>query len=99
MAGEHPLHAAVGRVIDKEKPAAERVDPGRKTDAQPVRARRLEFEKEPAKVLRILNAGSDRARDVAQKTMSRVREAVFGWDSKRKEIFGTREQGEQGEQK
>jgi tryptophanyl-tRNA synthetase len=66
---------------------------------EPVRARRLEFEKEPAKVLRILNAGSDRARDVAQKTMSRVREAVFGWDSKRKEIFGTREQGEQGEQK
>jgi tryptophanyl-tRNA synthetase len=66
---------------------------------EPVRARRLEFEKDPAKVLQILNAGSDRARDVAQKTMSRVREAVFGWDSKRKEIFGTREQGEQGEQK
>jgi tryptophanyl-tRNA synthetase len=56
---------------------------------EPVRARRLEFEKEPAKVLQILNRGSDRARDVAQKTMSRVREAVFGWDSKRKEIFGT----------
>jgi tryptophanyl-tRNA synthetase len=54
---------------------------------EPVRARRLEFEKEPAKVLQILNRGSDRARDVAQKTMSRVREAVFGWDSKRKEIF------------
>ena len=56
---------------------------------EPVRARRLEFEKEPAKVLQILNRGSDRARDVAQKTMSRVREAVFGWDSKRKEIFGS----------
>jgi tryptophanyl-tRNA synthetase len=55
---------------------------------EPVRARRLELEKEPAKVLQILNRGSDRARDVAQKTMSRVREAVFGWDSKRKEIFG-----------
>ena len=54
----------------------------------PVRARRLEFEKDPAKVLQILSRGSDRARDVAQKTMSRVREAVFGWDSKRKEIFG-----------
>ena len=54
---------------------------------EPVRARRLEFEKEPAKVLQILNRGSDRARDFAQKTMSRVREAVFGWDSKRKEIF------------
>jgi tryptophanyl-tRNA synthetase len=59
---------------------------------EPVRARRLEFEKDPAKVLQILNAGSDRARDVAQKTMSRVREAVFGWDSKRKEIFDTGEQ-------
>jgi tryptophanyl-tRNA synthetase len=55
---------------------------------EPVRARRLEFGKEPAKVLQILNSGSDRARDFAQKTMSRVREAVFGWDSKRKEIFG-----------
>jgi tryptophanyl-tRNA synthetase len=55
---------------------------------EPVRARRFEFEKDPAKVLQILNRGSDRARDVAQKTMSRVREAIFGWDSKRKEIFG-----------
>ncbi|MDP9339943.1 MAG: tryptophan--tRNA ligase, partial [Acidobacteriota bacterium] len=54
---------------------------------EPVRARRLEFEKDPAKVLQILERGSDRARDVAQKTMARVREAVFGWDSKRKEIF------------
>ena len=58
---------------------------------EPVRARRLEFEKEPAKVLQILNRGSDRARDFAQKTMSRVREAVFGWDSKRKEIFSAGE--------
>jgi tryptophanyl-tRNA synthetase len=55
---------------------------------EPVRARRLEFEKDPAKVLQLLSRGSDRARDIAQKTMSRVREAVFGWDSKRKEIFG-----------
>jgi tryptophanyl-tRNA synthetase len=58
---------------------------------EPVRQRRLEFEKEPAKVLQILNRGSDRARDEAQKTMSRVREAVFGWDSKRKEIFASGE--------
>ena len=55
---------------------------------EPVRARRLEFEKDPANVLQILNRGSDRARDFAQKTMSRVRQAVFGWDGKRKEIFG-----------
>jgi tryptophanyl-tRNA synthetase len=58
---------------------------------EPVRARRLEFEKEPAKVLQILNRGSDRARDFAQRTTSRVREAVFGWDSKRKEIFSAGE--------
>ncbi len=57
---------------------------------EPVRARRLEFEKDPAKVLQILERGSDRARDVAQKTMSRVRDAVFGWDSKRKEVFGAK---------
>jgi tryptophanyl-tRNA synthetase len=56
----------------------------------PVRERRLEFEKDPAKVLQILERGSDRARDVAQKTMTRVREAVFGWDSKRKEVFGAK---------
>jgi tryptophanyl-tRNA synthetase len=58
---------------------------------EPIRARRLEHEKNPAKVLEILNDGSSKARDVAQKTMSRVREAVFGWDSKRKEIFGAGE--------
>jgi tryptophanyl-tRNA synthetase len=57
---------------------------------EPVRARRLEFEKDPAKVLQILERGSDRARDVAQKTMARVREAVFGWDSKRREVFGAK---------
>jgi tryptophanyl-tRNA synthetase len=57
---------------------------------EPVRARRLGFEKDPAKVLQILERGSDRARDVAQKTMARVREAVFGWDSKRKEVFGAK---------
>jgi tryptophanyl-tRNA synthetase len=55
---------------------------------EPIRARRLEHEKNPARLLEILNEGSSKARDQAQKTMSRVREAVFGWDSKRKEIFG-----------
>jgi tryptophanyl-tRNA synthetase len=58
---------------------------------EPVRTRRLEFEKDPAKVLGILNRGSDRAREVAQETMSRVREAVFGWDNKRKETYGAEE--------
>jgi tryptophanyl-tRNA synthetase len=55
---------------------------------EPIRERRLEHEKNPARVLEILNDGSSKARDQAQKTMARVREAVFGWDSKRKEIFG-----------
>ena len=55
---------------------------------EPVRERRIEHEKNPARVLEILNDGSRKARDQAQKTMARVREAVFGWDSKRKEIFG-----------
>jgi tryptophanyl-tRNA synthetase len=55
---------------------------------EPIRERRIEHEKNPARVLEILNEGSSKARDQAQKTMSRVREAVFGWDSKRKEIFG-----------
>jgi len=52
----------------------------------PVRERRLEYEKHPARVLEIIDAGSKLARAEAQATMSRVREAVFGWDKKRKEI-------------
>jgi tryptophanyl-tRNA synthetase len=55
---------------------------------EPIRERRIEHETNPARVLEILNDGSSKARDHAQKTMARVREAVFGWDSKRKEIFG-----------
>jgi tryptophanyl-tRNA synthetase len=56
---------------------------------EPIRERRIEHGKNPSRVLEILNDGSSKARDQAQKTMARVREAVFGWDSKRKEIFGT----------
>jgi tryptophanyl-tRNA synthetase len=52
----------------------------------PVRERRVEYEKNPKQVLEILDAGSKKARTVAQGTMERVREAVFGWDKKRKEI-------------
>jgi tryptophanyl-tRNA synthetase len=52
----------------------------------PVRERRLEYEKHPARVLEIIDAGSNVARVEAQSTMSRVREAVFGWDKKRNEI-------------
>jgi tryptophanyl-tRNA synthetase len=54
----------------------------------PIRERRLEYQKHPARVLEIIDAGSKVARLHAQKTMSRVREAVFGWENKRKEISG-----------
>jgi len=55
----------------------------------PVRERRVEYEQNPKRVLEILDAGSKRARVVAQGTMERVREAVFGWEKKRKEIGGS----------
>ncbi|HKW33806.1 MAG TPA: hypothetical protein VJN92_12435 [Candidatus Acidoferrum sp.] len=54
----------------------------------PVRERRVEFERHPARVLEVIDEGSKRARKVAQGTMERVREAVFGWGKKRKEIDG-----------
>ena len=54
----------------------------------PVRERRVEYEKHPARVLEVIDEGSKRARKVAQGTMERVREAVFGWEKKRKEIAG-----------
>src|SRR5215470_13137072 len=52
----------------------------------PIRERRLEYEKHPKRVLEIIDNGSNRARTVAQGTMHRVREAVFGWQRKRSEI-------------
>jgi tryptophanyl-tRNA synthetase len=55
----------------------------------PVRERRVEYEKNPGRVLEILDEGSYQARKAAQKTMVRVREAVFGWNRKRGEIHGT----------
>jgi tryptophanyl-tRNA synthetase len=54
----------------------------------PVRERRVDYEKHPERVLEILDDGSNKARKVAQGTMERVREAVFGWEKKRKEIDG-----------
>jgi len=53
---------------------------------EPVRARREEYAAHPDKVLRILDDGSLKAREVAQKTMARVREAVFNWKEKREEV-------------
>jgi tryptophanyl-tRNA synthetase len=55
----------------------------------PVRERRVEYEKNPKRVLEILDEGSKNARVVAQGTMERVREAVLGWGKKRKEIGGS----------
>src|ERR1700757_2961351 len=54
----------------------------------PIRARRVEYDKNPRRVLELIDAGSKRARVEAVKTMTRVREAVFGWEKKRKEIAG-----------
>jgi tryptophanyl-tRNA synthetase len=54
----------------------------------PVRERRVEYEKHPKRVLEVIEEGSEKARKVAQGTMERVREAVFGWEKKRKEIDG-----------
>jgi tryptophanyl-tRNA synthetase len=54
----------------------------------PIRERRMEHEKNPKRVLELVDAGSKRARVEAVKTMERVREAVFGWETKRKEITG-----------
>jgi tryptophanyl-tRNA synthetase len=55
---------------------------------EPVRERRLTYEKNPKRVLEILDAGSDEARKSAQQTMARVRESVLGWQRKRQELRG-----------
>ncbi len=55
----------------------------------PVRERRVNYEQNPKRVLEILDEGSKKAQAVAQGTMERVREAVFGWEKKRKEIGGS----------
>jgi tryptophanyl-tRNA synthetase len=54
----------------------------------PVRERRMQYEKHPQQVLQVIDEGSQKARIIAQRTMERVRESVFGWQKKRKEIQG-----------
>lgn len=49
----------------------------------PIRARREEYAAHPGQVRRILAEGADRASEVARKTMSRARGAVFGQDAGR----------------
>jgi tryptophanyl-tRNA synthetase len=53
----------------------------------PVRERRVKWENSRKGVLEMIDDGSKRARVEAKKTMERVREAVFGWEKKRKEIL------------
>jgi tryptophanyl-tRNA synthetase len=52
----------------------------------PVRERRVKWGNDPKGVLEIIDEGSKKARVVAQGTMERVREAVFHWKDKRKEL-------------
>jgi tryptophanyl-tRNA synthetase len=49
----------------------------------PIRERRLNYEQNPKKVLQLLDEGSAKARECAQQTMSRVRDSIFHWSSKR----------------
>jgi len=55
----------------------------------PIRERRVEYERHPARVLDVIDSGSAKAHEVAQVTMKRVRQAVFDWDKKRKEVSGS----------
>jgi len=50
----------------------------------PFRERRQEYEAQPKKVWAIAEEGSRRARQVARRTMRRVREAIFAWERARK---------------
>jgi tryptophanyl-tRNA synthetase len=52
----------------------------------PVRERRQQYEQHPDQVLRVIDEGSQKARIIAQRTMERAREAVFGWEKKRADI-------------
>jgi tryptophanyl-tRNA synthetase len=54
----------------------------------PKREARNKWEKDPKGVLEIIEDGSKRARVEAKKTMERVREAVFHWNDKRREVGG-----------
>jgi tryptophanyl-tRNA synthetase len=63
----------------------------------PVRERRVKWENDQKGVLEMIDEGSKRARVEAKKTMERVREAVFGWEKKRKEILGDGNKAASGE--
>ena len=50
---------------------------------EPVRARRIDYEQHPKRVMEILDAGSAQAQKSARQTMQRVRESIFHWPQKR----------------
>jgi tryptophanyl-tRNA synthetase len=50
---------------------------------EPIQTRRKEFEAHPQQVWDILDAGSDKARKAAKRTMKRVRNAIFKWEDAR----------------
>ena len=50
---------------------------------EPIRARREQFAAHPDKVLRIIDEGRSKRVKSHEKTMERVREAVFSWDKRR----------------
>ena len=52
----------------------------------PVRERRVKWDNDRAGVVDMIHEGSKKARVEAKKTMERVREAVFHWHDKRREI-------------
>ena len=52
----------------------------------PIRERRLKWEKDQKGVLEILHDGSAQARREAAKTMDRVRQAVFHWSDKERQL-------------
>ncbi len=62
----------------------------------PIRARRKEYEADPARVQAILAAGSKKAHKVARRTMRRVREAVFGKQAPAKRAPGPKSQAAMG---
>lgn len=47
---------------------------------QPIQERRAKYEANPAEVWNVLEDGSRRAKKVAERTMARVRKAVFNWE-------------------
>ncbi len=73
--------AGIGCIECKSKMADQLI-----TWIEPVRARRMEYEQHPKRVLEFLDVGSAQAQKSAQKTMERVRTGIFNWRRKRQEI-------------